>query len=118
MDLFPTLCEIAGASDPGGSINGISLAPAVLDGKSMEDKRFLFWVRREGNRYGGRIYYAARYGDFKLLHNSPFEPMLLYNLADDPEELHPLGQEHEMYGKLFKELQLHIQKSGAVPWQK
>ena len=117
MDLFPTICDMAGISAASGSINGISLVPAVLEDTCMEDKRLLFWMRREGNRYGGRVYYAARYGDFKLLHNSPFEPMQLFDLGEDPGELHPLDMEHRMYGKLFKELQLHIQKSGAVPWQ-
>ncbi len=63
------------------------------------------------------MYYAARYGDFKILHNSPFESMQLFDLADDPGENHPLGEDHEMYQKLFKALQRHIQKSGAVPWQ-
>ncbi|MFH1964900.1 MAG: sulfatase-like hydrolase/transferase [Acidobacteriota bacterium] len=117
MDLFPTICDIAGISAASGSINGISLVPAVLEGSCMEDKRLLFWMRREGNRYGGRVYYAARYGDFKLLHNSPFEPMQLFDLGEDPGELRPLDMEHRMYGQLFSSLQKHIQKSGAVPWQ-
>ncbi len=117
MDILPTLCEIAGLEPP-GSIDGISLAPALFEGRLLSDPRFLFWMRREGNRYGGRIYYAARYGDFKLMHNSPFEPMRLYNLADDPGELSPLEEDHEMYRKLFQALQLHVQRSGAVPWQR
>lgn len=117
MDLFPTLCEVAGISAASGSINGMSLVPAVLEGSYMGDERYLFWMRREGNRYGGRVYYAARYGDFKLLHNSPFEPMQLFNLGEDPGELHPLDMGHRMYGLLFSALQKHIQKSGAVPWQ-
>ena len=118
MDLFPTLCEIAGVSRLSAGINGISLAPAFLEGRCLEENRFLFWIRREGNRYGARAYYAARYGDFKLLHNSPFEPMQLYNLAEGPGEDHPLGMEHPMYEKLFRALHQHIQESGAVPWQR
>ena len=79
----------------------------------------MFWVRREGGaRYGGRAYYAARQGDFKLLQNSPFEPMALYNLQDDPKEEHPLDKTHPMYTKLFNALQAHINKSGTVPWQR
>lgn len=117
MDLFPTLCEIAGAGAVPTGIDGISLVPAVIEGCSMGNDRELFWMRREGNRYGARAYYAARQGDFKLLHNSPFEPMELFNLADDPGEIHPLGYNHQMYGKLFSSLHRHIQKAGAVPWQ-
>ncbi len=118
MDLFPTLCELAGASSGSTSIDGISLAPAVMEGRGMRNDRELFWVRREGSSFGARAYYAARQGDFKLLQNSPFEPMELFNLADDPGETRPLGTGHEMYGKLFGALHRHIQKSGAVPWQK
>lgn len=117
MDLFPTFCGIAGIPECPGDINGISLLPAILENRLMSDRRNLFWVRREGNRYGGREYYAARYGDFKLLQNSPYEPMELYNLAEDPEESRPLAKDHEMYGKLFSALQKHIQEAGAVPWQ-
>ena len=42
----------------------------------------------------------------------------LYNLDNDPLEQHPLGEDHEMHKKLFRELQLHIMDAGAVPWQK
>ncbi len=117
MDLFPTLCEIAGVTGVAANINGVSLAPVFLESRRLDNDRFLFWMRREGNRYGARAYYAARYGEFKLLHNSPFEPMQLYNLVEDPGEDHPLGMEHAMYGKLFRALHKHIQESGAVPWQ-
>ena len=79
----------------------------------------MFWVRREGGaKYGGRAYYAARQGDFKLLQNSPFEPLKLYNLAEDPQEQSPLDDKHPMYSKLFNALQAHISQAGAVPWQR
>jgi hypothetical protein len=75
-------------------------------------------VRREGGRYGGRAYYAARYGDYKLVQNSPFEPLELYNLNDDPLEQKPLGSKHRMYNRLFTALRNHIIEAGAVPWEK
>jgi len=80
--------------------------------------RFLFWVRREGGKYGGQDYYAARYGDWKLVQNTPFEPLELYNLKDDPQEKNPLDTKHKMYRQLFSALQDHVIKAGAVPWQK
>jgi len=80
--------------------------------------RFLFWVRREGGHYGGRAYYAARYGPFKLVQNSPFEPLELYNLAADPKEQTPLPKNHPMYNQLFTALRDHICKAGSMPWQK
>jgi len=118
MDLLPTICEAAGVKIE-HEIDGRSILPILTGNSQREEDRILFWVRREGgNRYGGRAYYAARQGDFKLLQNSPFEPLELYNLKDDPKEEKPLDRKHPMYGKLFTALQNHITKSGAVPWQK
>ncbi|HSW02167.1 MAG TPA: sulfatase-like hydrolase/transferase [Sedimentisphaerales bacterium] len=119
MDIFPTVCEAASVLID-HEIDGISFLPTLL-GKSQpaNDERFLFWVRREGGpKYGGRAYYAARQGDFKLLQNTPFEPLTLYNLAHDPQEQHPLDEKHPMYRKLFNALQAHISRAGAVPWQR
>ncbi len=118
MDLFATICEVAGVRIE-HEIDGRSILLTLMGKEQPEDDRTLFWVRREGGgRYGGRAYYAARQGDFKLLQNSPFEPMELYNLKDDPKEQKPLGRKHLMYNKLFTALQGHITKAGAVPWQR
>jgi arylsulfatase A-like enzyme len=117
MDLFPTVCEAAGVK-VGHEIDGVSILPTLTGGTQPPDERYLFWVRREGGgRYGGRAYYAARLGDYKLVQNTPFEPLELYNLARDPKEEHPLGREHAMYRRLFVALQRHITRAGAVPWQ-
>jgi arylsulfatase A-like enzyme len=117
MDLYPTICEAAGA-DITHKIDGRSILPTLLGRNQPEEDRFLFWVRREGGRYGGRAYYAARYGDYKLVQNSPFEPLELYNLKDDPQEQIPLGKKHKMYQRLFTALRNHIIEAGAVPWEK
>ena len=117
MDLYPTICEAAGA-DIAHTIDGRSILPTLLGKSQPDEDRFLFWVRREGGGYGGRAYYAARYGDFKLVQNSPFEPMELYNLKDDPQEQKPLGRKHRMYKQLFAALRNHIVEAGAVPWEK
>ncbi len=117
MDIFPTVCAAAGV-DVTHEIDGVSFLPTLCSNNQPDEDRFLFWVRREGGRYGGRAYYAARYGDFKLLQNSPFEPLELYNLAADPQERTPLDKKHPMYEKLFTALGAHICQAGAVPWQK
>jgi arylsulfatase A-like enzyme len=118
MDIFPTACAAAGV-DVDHEIDGASFLPTLLGERQPDEDRFLFWVRREGGaRYGGRAYYAARNGDFKLVQNTPFEPLELYNLATDPKEEKPLGNKHPMYRKLFNALKDHVIKSGAVPWQK
>jgi len=117
MDLFPTICEAAGVNVT-HEIDAKSILPTLLGQSQPEEDRFLFWVRREGGHYGGRAYYAARYGDFKLVQNTPFEPLELYNLQEDPREEKPLGNNHPMYKKLFLALRDHISQAGAVPWQK
>ena len=117
MDLYPTICEAAGAKIS-RQIDGRSILPTLLGKLQPAEERFLFWVRREGGGYGGRAYYAARYGDYKLVQNNPFEPMQIYNLKDDPQEQKPLGRKNKMYQKLFTALRNHIIEAGAVPWQK
>jgi len=116
-DRFTTICEAADA-DIAHKIDGRSILPTLLGKDQPAEDRFLFWVRREGGRYGGRAYYAARFGDFKLVQNNPFEPLQLYDLKDDPQEQHPLDKKYRMYRKLFTALRNHIIEAGAVPWQK
>jgi len=118
MDLFATVCEAAGA-EPSGAIDGRSILPTLLGAEQPEEDRTLIWVRREGGpRYGGRDYYAARRGDMKLVQNSPFEPMRLYDLAADPLEASPLPEDHPAYKELFTALRNHINDTGTVPWQR
>ncbi len=117
MDIVATACEAAGVEIP-HEIDGVSFLSTLLGESQPDEARFLFWVRREGGPYGGRAYYAARYGPFKLVQNSPFEPLELYNLAADPKEQTPLPKDHPMYNRLFAALRDHICKAGSVPWQK
>jgi arylsulfatase A-like enzyme len=118
MDLFPTICEACGAEFD-HLIEGRSFLPTLLGESQRDEDRYLFWVRREGGaRYGGRAYYAARYGPWKLVQNSPYERLVLYNLDEDPREEQPIKRNHEMYKQLFEALQRHISESGLVPWQR
>ena len=117
MDWFPTLCDIAGIPVD-HQIEGKSILPALKGEEQELNDRTIFWVRREGWFYGGRDYYAARYKNWKLVQETPFENYQLYDLSSDPLEQNPLTQDHEMYNKLKKELRAHIQQAGKVPWQK
>ncbi len=119
MDLFPTICDIADLSTQ-QTIDGVSLLP-TLHGKTQTNlKRPLVWVRREGNfRYQGRDYYAFREGPWKLVQNSPFEPYQLYHLERDPLETTDLAKtESNRYRALIRQLMLHVQEAGKVPWQR
>ena len=117
MDFLPTLCDLAGIPVE-HEIDGQSLASVWTKGADGDPERTMIWVRREGNmRYQGRAYYAIRQGKWKLLQNTPFEPMQLVDIETDPFEKNPLPAKGKIAEKLTKELMLHIQKSGAVPWQ-
>jgi arylsulfatase A-like enzyme len=117
MDLFPTLCEAAGAKVP-LPCDGVSILPD-LTGVQRQDDRTLFWVRREGGaRYQGNAVYAARRGDWKLVYNSPFASLELYNLRDDPQEKTDLAKQNpKEFNELSAALRAHMQDAGRVPWQ-
>ena len=118
MDLLPTFCEIAGAN-VNHEIEGQSLADIFLKGSKGNPNRTMIFVRREGNRaYQGRAYYAIRRGPWKMLQNSPFEPMKLINLAEDPAEAKPMPATGKVANELLRTLMDHIQKSGRISWQK
>ena len=119
MDLFATVCEVAGVKPPEG-IDGVSLLADMLGKAEQPLKRDLVWVRREGGTmYAGREFYAFRRGDWKLLQNTAFEPYELYNLANDPEEKSDLAKtEVKMYRELVAALMLHVQRAGRTPWQR
>ena len=118
MDLYPTICEAAGASYH-HAVDGISLLPTLLGNDQTTDDRDLFFHRREGGtRYGGLIINAVRRGGMKLLQNSPFEPQQLYNLADDPLEENDLAATNrKVFQSLAAALREQVQRGGSVPWQ-
>ncbi len=80
-DVFPTFCEIAGISIPGG-LDGISFAPTLLRSGSQRLHDHLFWGFYER---GGRV--AVRKGKWKLvkydIDMSPQGPWELYDLSND-----------------------------------
>ena len=119
MDLFPTVCEAAGIKVPAG-LDSVSILP-TLEGKTQDPlRKHWFFRRREGgNRYGGKTIEAVRSGDWKLLQNSPFAPLELYNLKADPLEKENLADKNrKKFNELSTLLRAEIQRYGSVPWQK
>lgn len=119
MDLFPTVCEAAGVKVPAG-LESVSILP-TLQGKSQAPlRKHWFFRRREGgNRYGGKTIEAVISGDWKLLQNSPFAPLELYNLKADPLETNDLAAKNRRkFNELSTLLRAEIQRYGTVPWQK
>lgn len=118
MDILPTLFRAAEIVVP-EDLDGRSFLPTLLGQSQSPLRTQWFFSRREGGlRYGGKTIEAIRDGDWKLLQNSPFEPMQLYNLSTDPYERTDVSmQNRPAVNRLNAALRLHLQRGGAVPWQ-
>ena len=118
MDIFPTVLAAAGLKPPGG-IDGKSFLPALRGEAEADGARDYYFVRREGGPlYGGKTIEALRRGDWKIIQDSPFAPLELYNLKDDPAETTNLAtKERTMFRDLSAALRRHVQHGGQTPWQ-
>jgi len=118
MDIFATGCEAAGVK-PAADIDGVSFLPTLLGQAQPESKRGLYFVRREGGLlYCGKTIEAMICGDWKLVLDSPFAPLELYNLKRDPQETTDLvTKEKAVLRDLTAALRKQVQRGGAVPWQ-
>lgn len=116
FDIFPTFLEIAGAKIP-PDLDAVSLMP-ILHGKPVPGGRDLYFVRREGGRYGGNAYHALIADGWKLMRNTPAGPLELYNLAEDPAETNDLAtQEPDKLKALTDRMQHHVRRGEATPWK-
>ncbi len=118
FDVFPTFLELAGLP-PSPDLDAVSLVP-LLEGRAMPANRELYFVRREGGpAYGGKSYEAIVRGEWKLLQNDPWSPLELYHLKNDPQETTNLrSKAPKVFNELSAALRRHVQRGGAVPWQK
>lgn len=119
MDIFPTVLAAAGVRPP-DNIDGVSFLPQLLGEKATAADREVYFVRREGGlAYGGKTIEALRRGDWKLVQDSPFAPLELYHLANDPLETTNLAaKERQKLMELAGRLRLHVQHGGQTPWQR
>ncbi|MBA4015620.1 MAG: N-acetylgalactosamine 6-sulfate sulfatase [Pirellula sp.] len=119
MDLFATCCEAAGADLP-KECDAKSFLPTLLGNGQDPSERDLYFCRREGGaNYGGKTIEALIRGPWKLLQDSPFAPLELYNLQVDPQETTNLAQKEKgIFRDLSAALRRQIQLGGRTPWQK
>ena len=119
MDIFATVCEVSHTQTPVG-IDGVSFLPTLLGGYDANYDRQLYFCRREGTDiYGGKTIEALISGDWKIIQDSPFAPIELYNIKTDPLETKDLAKVYpDITKKLAKALRVNIQRGGQVPWQK
>jgi arylsulfatase A-like enzyme len=82
MDLLPTVCDLVGAPAP-ADLDGKSLKP-IMDGKSKAVRDTLFYAYRDVQR-------AVRDERWKLILYPRINKRQLFDLANDPDELHDLS---------------------------
>jgi len=120
MDIFATVLEAAGVV-PGlaTDIDGVSFLPTLKGDPQTDASRDLYFVRREGGpQYGGKTIEALLRGDWKLIQDSPFQPLELYNVKSDPgEKINLVSREPKIFQELSAALRRQIQQAGKVPWQ-
>ena len=95
VDIFPTLCAIAGAPLPSGyKLDGVDMCDALLNGNAPKRATPLCWEYGKnfkppapppfGNIYSPHL--AIRDGDWKLIMNDDGKDAQLYDMAGDPME--------------------------------
>jgi arylsulfatase A-like enzyme len=105
-DIFPTVCDLLGIATP-APLDGRSFAN-VLTGKADTARDTIFLTFMEVQR-------AVRQGDWKLIRYPQVNVTQLFNLRDDPNELHNLSQDQpERTASLMKLLRWQQKSNGDV----
>jgi arylsulfatase A-like enzyme len=113
-DFFPTMLAMAGVSPPEGvQLDGLSLEP-LLRGEEHLDRDALFWHFPHYHGSGNRPSGAVRVGPWKLIEWFEDGQVELYNLDEDPEELHDRsGDDPERARELLERLRAWRTEVGA-----
>ena len=97
FDIFPTVCDLAGVTIPKG-LDGRSQAP-VIRGRADRRRETILLAYRDVQR-------AVRQGDWKLIRYPKVDVTQLFNLRDDPHELHNLAEQSEFAAKVQEMMEL------------
>jgi arylsulfatase A-like enzyme len=91
LDIFPTVCEMVGTTVPGG-LDGKSLLP-VSQGKAkgVRDTLFLSYID---------VQRAIRDDRWKMIRYPRINKTQLFDLRDDPEEMHDLAADPAQAGRI------------------
>lgn len=97
MDLFPTVCELAGLARPEG-VDGCSLAPVLL-GRQEKVRDYMF------NAYGN-VQRSVSDGRWKLIRYPQINKTQLFDLDADPHEMSDLADKPEQAVELARMMAL------------
>lgn len=108
LDLFPTICTVAGIQPPADlHLDGANLIPALSENQNKPLHDALFW-RNGTNR-------AVRAGDWKLVQAD--DHVWLFDLSTDVGETHNLaGKRPEVVGELKRLLSVWESELRAPAW--
>jgi arylsulfatase A-like enzyme len=95
-DLMPTLAELVGQELPGAT-DGVSILPALLEGKAVEHPPLYFEFHERG------FTQAARMGDWKAVRLGTKLPIELYDMKTDAAEQHNVAARHPKVVKRFED---------------
>lgn len=86
-DFLPTMAALTGQPTPGG-LDGVSILPALIEGKTFEHPPLYFEFHERG------FTQAARMGDWKAVRLGTRRPIELYDMKNDLSEQRDLAADH------------------------
>lgn len=95
-DYLPTMADLTGQKAPTG-LDGISILPALLEGKAIEHPPLYFEFHERG------FTQAARIGDWKVVRLAPGQSLELFNLKADLAETRDVAAQHPDVVKRFED---------------
>jgi len=114
-DLFSTLVDVGGGTQPGVSLDGVSLAP-LWQGAEHLDREALYWYYPHYQGKAQRPGAAIRKGRYKLIETYDPEEIELYDLEADLSEQHNLAQAMpDTTAALLEDLREYLRRVEAIP---
>jgi len=105
VDLLPTFCALAGVAPPADrTLDGVNVAPLLLEGKAVERPRPLYWQFDYAQEAPWTQ--SLRKGPWKLLADAERKNFALYNVVEDVAERHDRAAERP---DLVKELRAEME---------
>jgi arylsulfatase A-like enzyme len=89
-DFLPTAADLAGASlSSSHATDGFSVLPTLLGQKKQKPHEFFYWEFHERG-----FQQAVRHGDYKAIRSKQGEPLVLYDITQDIQELNDIAKQH------------------------